>query len=385
MSTEQLKGKGWAYGLGRSETKREVLMILGALCAALLVIVPVAGRFVRDARSLGGAGLQPEGRTAGLLSLLPDTGGAVAVDVEPQTATVGSEPQTAAVDVESQTAAVVRADTGAALLEALGWRGRVVYLVYGRPSKQGEQTWGTLGASQTAEQSWQVLQDAAAKVGSSIGRDREDFALNVLNPVYRSQNGVIADIYVQRALELASQNRGVVALNFNSIADAEATIQRLEGALPKALLAYLSVGLDVEHFPGGHIDAASVNAFCEWYANKHREWAADTAVPGLVVVYTFRDPNSGGQGSISNLGQLVQYYPRERTVVVPVFDGYGTRQEKAPKVGNLVRALPNTAEQPALVGVMEFQTRWGTKYDRATIDESFSTLAGAPVFFFASQ
>jgi hypothetical protein len=342
-------------------------MVLGALCSALLVIVPVVGRFVRDARSLGVADPQPALRTAGVLSLLPDTGAAARVDAEPQVARA------------------VRADTGTALLEALGWRGRVVYLVYGRPSKQGEQTWGTLGASQTAEQSWQVLQNTAVGVGRSIGYDSSDFALNVLNPVYRSQNGVIADIYIQRALELAPQNRGVVALNFNSIADAEATIQRLEATLPRTILAYLSVGLDVEHFPGGQIDAASVNAFAGWYAGKHLEWAGDSGVAGLVVVYTFRDPDSGGQGSIANLGQLVQYYPREQTIVVPVFDGYGTRQDKAPKVGGLVRALPNTAHNPALVGVMEFQTRWGRKYDQATIGESFSTLAGAPVFFFASQ
>lgn len=363
MSTEQLKKQRWTYGLDREDTRRELLMILGALCAALLVAIPVARRFVRDAR----AGHQPVVQAAGVLSLLPETGGVREVGVTPQAS------------------AEIRADSGAALLEALGWRGKVVYLVYGRPSKQGEQTWGTLGASLTAEQSWQVLRNSAAGVGASIGHDRDSFALNVLNPVYRSQNGVIADIYTQKALELAPQNRGVVALNFNSIADAETTIQRLEATLPGALLAYLSVGLDVEHFPGGQIDAASVNAFSGWYAAKHREWAGESGVPGLVVVYTFRDANSGGQGSIADLGQLVQYYPSQQTLVVPVFDGYGARQDKAPKVASLVRGLPNTAEYPALVGVMEFQTRWGTKYDQATIGESFSTLAGAPVFFFASQ
>ena len=367
MSTEQIRGQGWAYGLGKEGTRRELLMILGALCVALLVIIPVVGRFVRDARSAGTADLQPSMQASGILPFLPNVAGV------------------AEVGVSAQAGAEVRADTGAALLEALSWRGKVVYLAYGRPSKRGEQTWGTLGASQTAEQSWQVLRNSAAGVGGAIGHDSDSFALNVLNPVYRSQNGVIADVYIQKALELAPQNRGVVALNFNSIADAEATIQRLEAALPKALLAYLSVGLDVEHFPGGQIGAASVNAFSGWFAGKHREWAGDTMVPGLVVVYTFRDANSGGQGSIADLGQLVQYYPRERALVVPLFDGYGTRQDKAPKVGSLVRTLPNTAEHPALVGVMEFQTRWGTKYDQATISESFSTLAGAPVFFFASQ
>jgi hypothetical protein len=367
MSAEQLNRKSWTYGSIHGEIKREMLMVLGALCAALLVVIPVVARFVRDARSIGSTDPQPVVQAAEILSVLPDTGGAAEVDT-------GQWMMTE-----------VKAGTGAGLLDALGWRGKVVYLVYGRPSKQGERTWGTLGASQTAEQSWQVLRQTATSVGRAIGHDSSAFALNVLNPVYRSQNGVISDVYVRKALELAPQNQGVVALCFNSIADAEATIQRLEAALPKALLSYLSVGLDIEHFPGGHIDAASVNAFAGWFATKHSEWAENSGVPGLVVVYTFRDPDSGGQGSISDLGQLVQYYPPERTLVVPVFDGYGTRQEKAPKVGTLVRALPNSAEHPALVGVMEFQTRWGAKYDQATVSETFSTLSGAPVFFLASQ
>jgi hypothetical protein len=51
----------------------------------------------------------------------------------------------------------------------------------------------------------------------------------------------------------------------------------------------------------------------------------------------------------------------------------------------LVRALVNQEQHPALVGVMEFTSRWGTKYDQATIEQTFATLQGAPVYFFASQ
>jgi hypothetical protein len=337
-------------------------MGLGALLVALLVSAPIVGRFVRDARSAGAADLRSSVRASVPESLSADES-----------------------DVSAPVQADFQATTGVALLDGFGVRGKVVYVAYGRPSKRGEQTWGTLGASQTAEQSWQVLRTTAGTVGREIGQDSASFALNVLNPVYRSQNGVIADVYIRKALELAPENRGLVALNFDSIADAEATVRRLEATLPKALLTYLAVGLDVEHFPGGQIDAASVNAFSHWFAVKHRQWAGEATVPGLVLVYTFRDPNSGDQGSIRNLGQLVQYYPSERALVVPLFDGYGTRQEKAEKVAQLVRTLPNTQEMPALVGVMEFRSRWGTKYDRATIGESFGILSGAPVCVFASQ
>jgi hypothetical protein len=369
VSTGLIEKQSWTLGPGKgiTVTRRELLMSLGALLAALVVAIPVAGRFVHDARLSSAAKAESSIQASALVPLAPD---ASPVDTG---------------DVSVPVRADFQADTGAALLAGLNMRDKIVYIAYGRPSKQGEQTWGTLGASQTAEQSWQVLRANASAVGMEIGQDSASFALNVLNPVYRSQNGVVADVYIRKALELAPENHGLVALDFDTIADAEATVQRLEATLPQALLVYLGVGLDIEHFPGGRVDAALVNAFSRWFAGKHHEWAGDAVVPGLVLVYTFRDPGGGGQGAIDNLGQLVQYYLAERTLVVPVFDGYGARQDKAEKVGQLVRALPNTRNMPALVGVMEFRSRWGTKYDQATIGESFEILAGAPVYFFASQ
>lgn len=298
----------------------------------------------------------------------------------------GSEAQAMTVRGVPQAIAPARVTAprnGAELVEYLGLRGKTIYIVYGRPMKRGEQTWGTLGASQTAEQSWQVLRNSASAVGRAIGQDSGSFALHVLNPVYRSQNGVIADVYIQKALELAALNKGVVALSFNSFSDAEGTIARLEKVTPSSLLAYLAVSLDIEHFSGGGTASAEqINSFSSWFMDKHSQWAGNLPVPGLVIVYTFR---TSGVGSIANLNQLKQYYMAERGLVVPIFDGYGMRQVKAEKVARLARALPNTPESPALVGVMEFQTRWGTKYDQATISESFSILAGSPVRVFASQ
>jgi hypothetical protein len=267
----------------------------------------------------------------------------------------------------------------------LGLRGKVAYVVYGRPSKSGERTWGSLGASQTAEQSWQVLQSRQNAVRQSIGKGEQDFVLNILNPVYRSQNGVISDVYIQRALELARENRGLVALSFNSLPDATQTVQRLEQLLPKQLLTYLAVSLDVEHFPGGQVAASALNEFSSWFAGKHLAWAGDSPVPGLVLIYSFRGPHDAGQGRIVGLGDLVQYYPPQRTLVAILFDGYGTKQAKLAKIGELIAALPDSPDSPALVGVMEFRTMWGSKYDQASIGETFDTLRGAPTFFLASQ
>jgi hypothetical protein len=376
MRTEPISNAAKALGLEGIWTRREVVQALGALALSLAVGVPIAGKFIRDARALTGH-LTTEVQEAELATV-PEADLETVPDpvVLPQAEeSIRPAPLTLAGEMRN----------GLDLLKGFGLRGKVVYIVYGRPSKQGETTWGTLGGSRTAEESWQLVRASARAIGKEIGKDESDFALHVLNPVYRSQNGVIEDIYIQRALELAPANHGLVAINFNSIGDARETIQRLESVFPKALLSYLAVGLDVEHFPGGQTDAASLNDFSLWFGQKHVEWTESGAIPGLVLVYTFRGAVDGGQGKIENLGQLVQYHLPQRTLVVPVFDGYGSSEAKLGLMGGLVRALVNQEQHPALVGVMEFTSRWGTKYDQATIEQTFATLQGAPVYFFASQ
>jgi len=327
----------------------------------------LGGRFVKEAQALGKGNLPAKGQSSGASAILESV----------KTLWAGEEAQPAQRELK------VEPKTGLELLDVLGLRGKIVYIVYGRPSKQGEETWGSLGASRTAEESWQVFRARQEAISQAVGR--KDFALNVLNPVYRSRNGVIKDIYIRKALELAPENRGLVALNFNSLSDAKQTLQRLEKVFPRELLAYLAVGLDIEHFPGGQAEASSLNEFCSWFARKHHEWAGDSLIPGLVLIYTFRGSEEEGKGRILNLENLVQYYLPEKTLVVALFDGYGTKESKLRKMASLVSSLPNTLEFPALVGVMEFRSRWGDKYDKSPIRETFTTLRGAPTFFFASQ
>lgn len=306
--------------------------------------------------------------------------------VATQPETWGVEPPPATPEIPKAIQAPrleVECKTGVELLKNLGLGGKIVYIVYGRPQKyEGQRTWGSLEASRTAEESWQVLKQRQATIIQEIGR--QDFTLNVLNPVYRSGDGFLEDVYIQKALELAPANQGLVALDFDSISDANETVQRLETILSKELLAHLAVGLDVEHFPGHKTDAASLNEFCRWFAQKHQEWSGNSSIPGLVLIYTLH--GSEGTGRIDNPGEVQQYYLPEKTLVVPIFDGYGAKEVKFSKMADLIGLFPNTQEFPALLGVMEFKSKWGDKYDTgSTIREIFSTLEGTPVFFFASQ
>ena len=158
-------------------TRKEIARVLVMLGMALALGLPLGGKFIRDAMAAGEITRASVTSPAAQVVTLPRQGD----DAAPQ------NPTTA------------QARSGSELLQNLGLRGKVAYVVYGRPSKNGERTWGSLGASQTAEQSWQVLQSRQQAVRQAIGKGQEDFTLNILNPVYRSQNGVLSDVYIQKA------------------------------------------------------------------------------------------------------------------------------------------------------------------------------------------
>jgi len=271
--------------------------------------------------------------------------------------------------------------TGVELLEKFGLKDRIVYIVYGRPAGG----WGTLGGSTTAEQTWNLANERRKVISQAISKPESQFGFTVINPVYYFDNrslGPIKDIYVEKALELAPQNKGLVALDFSDIENSQNVISGFEEKLPVERLVYLAVSLDIEHFlPSGTLEAGKINEFSQWFAKKHKEWSdvAKIFLPGFVFIYTF------GGGKILNMDQLKQYYLSEGTMVVPIFDGCGTDGKKLASMVNYIRNLPNTEDYPALLGVMEFQTKHGNRYDTVTPGSTFKTLEGAPVFFFASQ
>jgi len=348
----------------RSLTRRDFLKFLLGTLSTLPPMFLLGRKFIDEAKGLG-SNTSPE---------------EVPLPIENAESLVVSQTPKSAVEAEAK--------TGIEFLRSLGFEDKIVYIVYGRPQKyEGQRTWGSLGSTRTAEESWQIVQNLRGEISQEIGKSNSDFALNILNPVYRSVDGVIQDIYIQKALALAGENQGLVALNFNSISEAGETLQRLEGVLPKDLLPYLAVGLDIEYFPNRKTTAEEINDFSSWFAEKHKEWARGLPkVPGVIILYTLHgSPQAGEIGRILGLDRLRQYYLDGRTLVVPIFDGYGSRGAKLAKMDEIINSLPNTSDFPALLGVMEFNSRWGDKYDSCNRNESFSTLVGAPVFFFASQ
>ncbi|KPJ71053.1 hypothetical protein AMJ51_00225 [Microgenomates bacterium DG_75] len=239
----------------------------------------------------------------------------------------------------------VKPETGIELLESLGFRDKVVYLVYGRPYG-----WGSLGLTQTPEGAWAFFHTRKKTISQKIGLNEQDFALNIINPAYYSQEHeayhALSDDYVSETLRLAPENQGLVALSFNRLEYARNVISHLETFLSKEQLAHLALSFDAEHFPYSQVDARALNRFVPWFAQKHQEWAEGKSIPCLVFVYVF--PGS----RILNMQELKQYYLNKNALVVPIFDGWGLKAEKLRSMAGYIGTLPDTEASPALLGVI---------------------------------
>jgi len=351
MSTEN------QIGLSRREFIKSSLKIAGCALASTPLSIPIALAWSQEKEKLVVEENPSLGRT--LVSGVP-----LEIKEKSQPIPVStSKPETP----------TRKPETGMELLDSLGLRGKVVYLVYGRPMG-----WGSLRHTRTAEESWDFYRTRKASISEKIGLKQEDFALNIINPVQDNDGYGLSEGYIEKALQLCGDQR-LVAFDFRNLELARETINHFETFLSKEVLAHLAITLDAEWFPDSQVEARAINQFSAWFAQKHQEWAGEKALPGLVFVYVF----SGSK--IVNLSELNQYYLDQKTLVVPLFDGYGTKGGKLYGMGGLVQQLRNTEAYPALVGVMEFEEEHGETYDQSTVKQSFETLDGAPVFIFASQ
>lgn len=375
-------------------TRREFLALLGGGAAAVISTALLGKKYVGEAKALGrAAGVSPLSVRAGELPQVYKLGseqqkippeGQKSIESPPAVQPVEKREAVSPVQPlkNRSRAEVGEIDTGRKLLECLNLLGKVVYIVYGRPPGG----WGSLGLKATAEQCWELVDERKKDICEQIGKSEEDVAYTVLNPVYFVDNQgkvPLKDVFMLKALELASQNKGIVAPDFSDLENAKRVFLGFEEEkkIPQTLLPYLGVSIDVEHFAGHSLEAQKINDFAKWFAEKHKAWAdqAGVTVPGLIFVYTF----SGGR--VLNMSELQQYYLLEETLLVIVFDGYGKDTAKLAQMASYVRSLENTSDFPALVGVMEFQSRHSDKYDTVPIGSTFKTLEGAPVFFLASQ
>jgi hypothetical protein len=123
---------------------------------------------------------------------------------------------------------------------------------------------------------------------------------------------------------------------------------------------------DLEHTAGGKVSAEQINSVARAYFQRRQERGYQTA--GIFAFYVF----AADQVSDAKAVQL-RY---NQGPVVPIFDGYGAK-----KVPHTRLVIDHFAPGP--FGVMEFETRWGNRYDSISAQEYFKTFPNALIL--ASQ
>jgi hypothetical protein len=130
---------------------------------------------------------------------------------------------------------------------------------------------------------------------------------------------------------------------------------------------------DIEHTAGGRVDATQVNQVAAAYFERRQ--AQGYQAPGIFGFYVFKE------SQITHPTEVRRQY--EGGVVVPIFDGFGGSSPNpgADKIAKTARVLSSFGEGP--FGIMEFETRWGTRYDRISARAYFDAYPDALIF--ASQ
>ena len=303
--------------------------------------------------------------------------------------------------------------TGIKLLEDLGLLNRMVYMIYGRP-----RGWGSIGETRTPEEALAMLDQRHEQIlellSQEVKGDSEDkYKVEELfgmaqNPAYKvvdvvaysgpNHNLWIGDTYItdlfalvhkKNTQEVNRNNQWLVSLDCPSIDKAEKVVEFIETNIPQEQRKYCTISLDIEHFPEKTVVAGSsigtsttqeINAFSKYFGQKHLEWNFDDNIPGFVFTYMFH-PNQ----QVPDLANLNQYHIGQKTLTIPIFDGWGEAGVKVAKLYGIRKTVRDLPEFPSLLGIMETYLQHPGKYNETPTIETAKCLYEAPVRVLASQ
>lgn len=233
------------------------------------------------------------------------------------------------------------------------WRGATVTTVYGRPGPGG---WGSLSET--------VIADHALHTGRTFGERVDEW--NGEKPVVVSVNPNITmlgeamnrDLYLYYLIAEARRQGYYVMLDVQT--GSQPPLPLFESLMDQFLQENVWFDWDIEHTAGGRVDAEQLNQVAATYFARRQ--AAGYRMPGIFGFYVFKD------SQIANPTAVRRQY--DNGIVVPIFDGFGPAAEKIAKTS---RIMSQFSDGP--FGIMEFETRWGTKYDTITAREYFDALS----------
>jgi hypothetical protein len=252
------------------------------------------------------------------------------------------------------------------LAELPDWRQATVALTYGRPGPGG---WGTLGQGTIVDLALYLARSFATSVDEWNGDKATAVAVNP-NVV---MVGEIADrdlFYYQLIAEARRQGYYVMLDIQPGSQDPLALLNTL---MDKFLQENVWFDWDIEHTVGGQANADHLNRVAQAYFARRQAEGYQT--PGIFGFYVFKD------NQVLDPQQVQRTY--DNGVVVPIFDGFGGggAYPGAEKIAKTTRVLAPFGNED--VGVMEFETRWGTRYDKISAHDYFNAFPNALIF--ASQ
>jgi hypothetical protein len=241
-----------------------------------------------------------------------------------------------------------------------------VAMVYGHPSPGG---WGSLGQTAIADQALHLARTYAKRVDEWNG---DKAVVVAVNPnVIAAGQVTNLDYYLYYLISEARRQGYYVMLDVQT--GNQDPLALYNALMDKFLYENVWFDWDLEHTAGGIVRAEQINRVAAAYFDRRRSKGYSS--PGIFGFYVFN------MGQVVNPDKLRREY--EGGLVVPTFDGFGGHgtDPAQEKIAKTIRVLSLFGAGP--YGIMEFETRWGDRYDKISAREYFAAFPEALIM--ASQ
>ncbi len=230
-------------------------------------------------------------------------------------------------------------------------------MVYGRSEPGG---WGSLGLTEIADHAIYLARTYAEQVDLWNGARPVVVAIN--------PNAVMAGHVTERELYLyylisEARRQGYYVMLDVQTGDQE-PLSLFSRLMDKFLQENVWFDWDIEHTARGKVDARQINEVAAAYF-AHRQ-ALRYQKPGVFGFYVFREDQ------VTNPAGVRRKY--DGGLVVPIFDGFGGSGQgtNGGKIAKTARVLLQFGDGP--YGIMEFESRWGDRYDQIGAQEYFEAF-----------
>jgi hypothetical protein len=244
------------------------------------------------------------------------------------------------------------------------WQGKTVAMVYGRPGG-----WGSLGETDNVDQALYLARTYAERVDGWNGAAPVVVAVNPNVLMAGQETG--RDPYLYHLIGEARRQGYYVMLDVQT--GDRTPLALFNSLMDRFLQENVWFDWDLEHTAGGIVTAEQINQVAETYFARRK--AQGFVIPGIFGLYTFKE------GQVSNPASVRRQY--DGGVVLPIFDGFGGRSQNpaGDKIAKTAWITSLFGDGP--YGIMEFETRWGDRYDRISAQEYFQAFPDALIM--ASQ